>query len=268
MSHIAIARVEENAGRWGRNGWSEKRAKLLITGLAAGLGADELLPAAVSAMASGGYGYGASHPTIVGLYLLGDVDLRAKSRTSVEAVVTYKVPDEKDDPTYNYVAFAGDFVLGEEATSVDAAGDPIYTEYSPDNERAFVRQDGEVRVQRIYETLEFSRTSSSNPAVAMRGYPGTVNSAEWQGDAAGTWLCAGARFSSDDGARTFARSMRFAKKESGWEQEIFWRADNGHPPPNVDAAWNEDKAHKWIQVYGELDFNNLNLPEVYTSGGT
>jgi len=261
MSVIKIARVEGNAGRWGRGGWAEKRCQLLITGLAPQLSDDGLLAEAVSAMAGGGFAYGADHPSIIGLKLLGDVDLQAKTRSSVLANLTYKLPDEKDDE--NYIAVSGGSTLVGRQTNKDADGDEIVLEWQPSDERPVQRQTGMVEVLTPVETIEFSQTTTSNPAAAMRGYVGKTNNGTWQDDAAGIWLCMESRFASANGGRTWDRAMKFGRREDGWEVGTYFVLDNGKPPGNWDAQYNEGKTFKWITVYGEADFSALNLPEVY-----
>ena len=244
-------------------GWREKAATVLVEGLSRTVTKDDLVFDAYTQMAADGFDYGDPHPEDAALKIFGDMSFTVMSTSAVEIGVTYRRPEPGDDPTY--VAVRGDMVLVQERTNKDKNNADLVTEWKPDATRTAKTQTGMVDVWRPSHTMEFSKPLSVCPITIAKTIIGFTNSDTFQGDAAGFWLCMGCGYASPDGGTTWETAFRFARNARLWKQTIYYILDNGKPPANYDAGYQNGKCLQEIEVYDSVAFAALGLPDMTAS---
>jgi len=257
MANVMFGLKIGSKGHLDRYGWAEKQALLKVTGLGFVSGKDDLCYKAVLAIDAAGYTYGSVHPTVDTLFMLGPRTCRVISSSAVDVEVTYR-RKEKADP--DYVDIRGDIVLVQERTNKDKDGNDIVLEWKPEAARTAKTQTGMIDRWLPSMSLEFSKTIETNPAPVAKTLVGFLNGGTFQGDEPGQWLCMGCPFHSPDGGVHWETSFKFAHNDYGWKQTVYYILDSGRPPANYNAAYNEGKTVKTIEVYGEADFDQLGLP--------
>lgn len=258
-----VALVEGSTGVLDKYGWAEKQAVIRVMNTAYTVGQDDLLVNALAVAEAAGFTYGVVHPHIPNLYLLGERALKAINKTQVDIGVTYKRRESsKEDP--NYIAIRGSATLVTEKTNKDYADDDIIVSWLPDEGEDEKFQTGTVDVQTPCFTLEFSKLLSVNPAWLGAALIGCTNVGTFQGNPPETWLCSGFDFSSPDGGIHWETTPKFVFNANKWRQTVYYTLETGKPPSNWNAAYNDGKTVKVIQVYGMTDFDVLGLPNVYT----
>lgn len=130
-------------------------------------------------------------------------------------------------------------------------------------------QTGTVTKYEAQDTIYYkTQIVTSQPGVIQRRYSGKINSAEFQGDAPLTWLCAVTwdlvAVDQDTGAYTYEFYFYFQYAKDGWNPLITYRDENGNRDSRVEIngyssyesghtkdGWNVP------EVYELIDFNTI-----------
>jgi hypothetical protein len=262
MADVRFGLIEGAGGNLDNYGWQDKKALLKVEGVTHVSGKDDLAINAILAIDAAGYTYGSTHPVIDTLFMLGPRVCTVVGKRAVDIEVTYRRKN-KTDP--NYIEHTGETVLVQERTNLDAAGDDIVLEWKPESGRDAQKQSGLIDKWLPSTSLEFSQTILTNPAPVARRIVGFANKDNFQGDEPGSWLCFGCGFGSPDGGVHHATTMKFVRNAKLWKQTLYYICENGRPPANFNAEYNAGKAVQEIEVYGKVNFGDLNLPNVYAT---
>ena len=156
-----------------------------------------------------------------------------------------------------------------EKTNKDKDDASIVLEWKPETGRTAKKQYGLVEIFLPVLTLEFGWTQDSKPGPAAKAIIGHTNSNSFQSDAAGYWLCTDFGFDSSDSGTNWQCSAKFGRHPNLWKQTIYYLADNGKPPPNWDAAYQDGKTVQEIEVYNQVNFvstlDDVTLPNVMSA---
>lgn len=81
-----------------------------------------------------------------------------------------------------------------------------------------------------------------------------VNTTEWRGSAAGTWLCTNIEGVTGDDGVTWETRYSFQYRSDGWQPEVvFTNDETGDPETNLVSG----EGIKTVQWYSSADFNEL-----------
>jgi hypothetical protein len=261
---VRLHTIEGNVARHDGDGWAEKQAVLIVTGLSRTLTKDDLVVNALAAVEGSVYAYGSAHPDIASLYCLGERTFRVVSGSRVDVDVTYRRKTSKNDPNYVGIRFGVSLVT--EKTNVDYNGDPIALKWKPSSDHEFIEQAGEVDVQTPCLSLEFTWRQTAKPGADFEAIVGYTNAAEWQNAEAEAWLCVDCNADSPDSGEHWNCSARFVRNAKLWKQTVYYVADNGRPPANYAEAYQEDggvlQTVKEVKVFGTTTFP-ANIPSAY-----
>jgi hypothetical protein len=116
-------------------------------------------------------------------------------------------------------------------------------------------------IERPSTTLDFTYKSSTNPYSDLLKYQGAINSAMFNGNAAGTVLCS---FSIDKEGEEFDVRLSFSVNPKGWEFKGAVKIDKLNLPlrPSTDGADVGLDHHTGIKIfnlYPRVDFTPLNM---------
>lgn len=256
MARVILSLKDGNTARRDSTGWIERAATIHVIDLEPA-DDDALYTAAYSAMYAAELGYGASHPSVEGLYLLGESSYRVMSRTRVDADVVFRRPTPATQP--GFIKIRGGVVTVTEKTNIDADGNEIKLTWKSGPNAAGIDQPGTVDVGTPCLSLEYQKTFNTSPAVVAMDIVGKTNSDTWNGCAADYWLCTDFSFDSQDGGATWEAAIKFVANAKKWLQEVYYTLDSGKPPPNLMDEYNA-AAHQLIRVYGSTAFGDLSLP--------
>lgn len=249
-----------HGGRIDGAGWVERSFPLIVSGLAPATGPALLLDA-YTALTLAGYDLNSEDTAIDGLYL-AELRPEAISKTAVRFGLTYRRKDATTrDP--NHIRISGEVGAAREATNVDKDGNPLEVSWKPEDGRPAKSQMVTVEKWIPTTSLEFGFTAiADNPAPHATTYVGYTNSTSFQGDTAGYWLCVGIPFTSADGGNTWDFSIKMMRHPNAWKETIYYVQDGDRPPPNWNAGYNSGLTVKTVEVYGQVDFTSLGLPNV------
>jgi hypothetical protein len=247
--------------RLDRSGWARKAERLFIRGLSGVLTADPVVVEAHRAMRDAGYTYGAAHPSIPDLYMLGEYEIEAHGDDSATVDLEYRRKERiEDDPTS--IEVEGSESLVQEQTNQDADGEDIVVSRKPSADRAEKVQPVTVDVWRPVQTLRFRKVLETNPAPYARELIGRTNADTFQGDPPGLWLLKSFTFRSNDGGQSWDTSVELSRMPGGWKETVYYVMDGGRPPENFDAAYNDGLTVRTYEVYETGDFSVLGHPDV------
>ena len=175
---------------------------------------------------------------------LEDRDFTIKDGKFIEIEMTYR-RQEVDEFT-----FRGSTALQQITTQFDSGGNQISVSHNG------VTQGGSVDVLAPGSTLELEFvTASASPGSVSTDWTGKVNSATWQGGAAGTWICTSVNFEPVDQVAATPKyrfNFTFEYRDDGWDPSVvFIDPETGEPPDGlVDGT-----GVKTVTYYATKDFN-------------
>jgi len=124
-----------------------------------------------------------------------------------------------------------------------------------------IRQFGTVLKQIPLTVARARRKEKQDTLEKAKVFVGKVNSAKFLGDGPRFWLCSNISSRTADGGRTFDVVYEFIRNESGgngWDTDVVFIDPRNNRPVEVRPD-QKGKALKRIQVYQEIDLNQLNV---------
>lgn len=177
---------------------------------------------------------------------------------AIQIRITYSVPDtddaaNEDEQIAGALTISSDVVT--ESTHFDINGELIKASYSTALS-VLTTNYSAIDVQRPQMRVSLSRTEAIAPKDAILNYLGRINSIDWSGFPAETWLCTGIDVSED--GEEFNVTYNFEYRERTWKGELVL------PINTTDAAVNpidsdSGNGYALFDVYSQANFNDLGL---------
>jgi hypothetical protein len=231
-----------------------------VSGLVPGV--DTLAQAATATDSTTGRGiprYGDPHPAVPGLYVSAiEAEPIEQSRVAARVQVKYGSPELGSAPNAVKIAIRGS--NGTKIVSVLPDGTPMIVKYT--DPAGNVLQDRlQMSVLSPNTLLEFTRQESASPLARSLSFRRTVNSGQWQGGGANTWLCRDVDAVSLAGLARYEVKYVFEYDPDGWARtEYYVDRYTGTIPDDVQASSNNDKGIAKLLPYAAKDFSQLGLP--------
>lgn len=233
-------------------------------------GSDTLAQAALAVDSSSGFfipRYGQAHPKIAGMYVtrVKSDPLMKGAKSSVRVVVTYSSPQ---------VALGGGVIVRGSGTSAmrilakDEKGKPLFLTYEDLlNAGVIYTQTVKLQIPAPHAILEFERIEPNSPVSNIRQYVSKVNSASWQGGAAGTWMCREIPFESlgnvlNIGGGGYRVSYKFEYDELGWDSIAVYEDEITHVTPSDITPTKDNSNGVYSYKQPSANFGSLGLPNV------
>lgn len=247
--------IEGNRGKKDSKGYKSKTRVAMVYGLPSG--SDNAIDVAINTLDTAGYELGSQHPTFDELYL-SEYDASAVSDDTVSVTLSYTRKNTENDTSYVKINVGAS--LQQSQANTDKDGNLVYTEYTDEDGKAWPKQYGTFSVMVPNVTFGYSKTTTSSPGSDAIAYVGKVNTSAWKGLDAGTVLCTGITGDSEDSGTTYDCQYNFHYKAEGWKKKIIYTdPETGKPPSNIDAATNDGKSIKEIDIYDTAEFSGLGL---------
>ena len=234
---------------------------------------------------------GEQHPSIPEL-AVSDISASPQGAENAEVSVTYKVlPFEEQEPDENQppILTVGTTVQ-EDLTNLDIFGQQMLLNHTgvrqgkrsnetrqPDK---LPTQPGELAVQFPQTTISLQRREPNNPLFKSQEFAGKINSAPIFGDPPHVWLCTGITGTTDDGGESYNVTYEFQRSAvpDTWDPIIVYIDTETDAPiatenfftkkkgPAAEGEVDADEVGiKKVQVYNEIDFNQLNIDFGFSS---
>lgn len=152
---------------------------------------------------------------------------------------------------------------GAGVSTVGSVVETVQTEFDSAGAEITVKRDASspdliqpVQYRKPRSVAEFSRWEQNSPQSRADTYVGKLNSAVWNGYAAGTVLCSGIVGTTRDGGDTYDVRYEFEIDANGWDETVVYiDEDTGRPiSPLVDTV-----SKKTVTLYTSISFSGLNI---------
>jgi len=178
-------------------------------------------------------------------------------------------PQTPDDPARASVGA----VVSAEERDFDSSDVQIIVKEFTNNEdppTKYAKQTRSIQVLVPQVTRRYVRITTSDPQAVAMEYVGKVNSRNWNGGPAYTWLCTGINGETDDYGQTWTVTYDFQYQsqvvlglENGWNK-IITAIDTttGNPATGAElppAGQSEGQGTLWVSPYKTINFGALNL---------
>ncbi len=206
--------------------------------------------------------FGDPHPTIPDIQVTEIQANPATSGSQIKINVVYSVPDNSDGSTDNSSgSITVNSSLITEEVFEDINGDTLKADYkifvdSTNTNVTVSTKYATVDVQRPQMVVTFRRLEDQVPKTVINDFLGVVNSTDWSGFPAHTWLCTNITVSPNKDK--FDVDYSFAFNQQSWQVEVI--------VPLTDTQANNfpiDKAtgngYSVYDVYKSRNFNELGL---------
>ena len=192
---------------------------------------------------------GETHPSVPGIVVTRR-QATPLGADGVRVTCTYGQPSGDTPGQPAEVSLSADVI--QDDTITDVNGDTIQTNYATASISA-VQRVHRVDFERPSTTVAFRRLLSGVPKNQARDFVGKVNSREWSGFPAKTWLCRSIS-SSQDAPDRHRVTYEFTYKADTWQAEVSTDVDGLIP---VDAEIGNGILR--VDIYGGADFNALDV---------
>jgi len=201
--------------------------------------------------------YGDPHPSIPDIQVTDIIAMPLKSGEKIKISVTYSIPGEDDaagdDQSGKLVITSA---LTNEQTHFDIDGNLISVRYFDGTTTGINITYSPIEVQRPQMRASFTRKEQSLPKDNIREFLGKINSIEWSGYPAETWLCSGIDVRENEGF--FEVDYSFEFREEKWLGEVVIPLNSltASESPIDKASGN---GYGLFNVYRTANFNKLGL---------
>ena len=186
-----------------------------------------------------------------------DVELVAGENAIYKVTVGYSQPDATQvepstEPEAAIIQVAS--TVSSAKTNKDKDGNQIIVTLGTLDD-----QTGEVDIQSPETVISFQRRESVSPFAKSLANTGKVNSATCGTLAIGTLLCLGIEGESTDNGVTWPVTYRFQYRPATFTATVVY-IDPETDKPHKDVVLATNTGVVDVDVYGEVDFNDLDLP--------
>jgi hypothetical protein len=185
------------------------------------------------------------------------------ARDQCYVYIVYRSVDLLEDLQSPRIQFVGTTRYA--TTNFNLDGTPIIVSYTNGADMV-----GEVEMPEAYGILTVDRVEYNNTDNVL-AFLHTYNSATWQGQDKGCWWCREISFSKQaytaNGRKTH---YEFELNFNTHVQTVAWRNRNGIIPTDIDPVsfgFDSQEGNGWFKpdVFRAMDFNQLNIPSVFTT---